>query len=546
MSIFNFGENERQKKLLTNLVRDTLLAITNCVTSEKYEGTCLQGCIDNLAMKTTCAAIMLAPAKLFNLRDKKLGKFHNLLCKKMSARLSPSMNFPENVEAACRFIVSCMQNGYKDEIKPMSDNEDVVKYFSHASFVLFYNFVQKVAFSESMMPIEDRVAISEVFVLESMKVFALYCDTLKAWDDKNIKLDLYADAELKLNDAVVELEKISKSYPIKVLDWCRKNAEDGCVVEGKIGFFNVPVRCRRWDGPYGIVISSGNMKIEYNVYFRDLISDVVKIKLSLGQLLKLENELILKILGTPKSPEADRGLAEQVLNAGLVTSYNGSIEYVESVREGDQSGLFDDLKGTSIINDGSFEFKFLNENPPWEYQKGCYFEVNIEDHLITAEENRYLAKFRYLYNTRVKDIEGIYEYVQKEIVYDEETFQKIWFAALMVNALLKETFRCYLEFEIYKPFACALKRFDRDFYKIFDALFYHVRERLNEDDSELSIFSDNQNTKRIDMVLFITSEYMENWLFRDELSANTKIVMQYFKESLPIFAEKFEKDFSEV
>ena len=135
--------NARREKLLNNLTRGVLTAVSKCVTSEEFKGTCLEKLLDDLAVKTTCTAIMLAPAKLINIKDKNLQKIHSLLCDRLSRRLNQAINLHVNIEVACKFIVSCMNKGYKDKILPYSDDENIMKYFSRAAFVLFLDVLLK-------------------------------------------------------------------------------------------------------------------------------------------------------------------------------------------------------------------------------------------------------------------------------------------------------------------------------------------------------------------------------------------------------------------
>ena len=549
--------NARREKLLNNLTRGVLTAVSKCVTSEEFKGTCLEKLLDDLAVKTTCTAIMLAPAKLINIKDKNLQKIHSLLCDRLSRRLNQAINLHVNIEVACKFIVSCMNKGYKDKILPYSDDENIMKYFSRAAFVLFLDVLLKDVLKMPKIDFGEQVALSKVFIIEGMKILALYSETLKAWNNRDEKLDLDDDAELNLNEAINELEKIAKRTPIRVVEWCRKNIQDGFVLEGNVGLFNVPSIYRKWDGPYGIVISSNGQRMIYNVYFRDLISDIEKISGWSTKTAIAEGEIIHKILITPANFQSDRNLAQDVLNANLSPNIQEAIEYVKTVRKGDKVGLIDGIKNETFCrinncienNDTSISSHLdvdFDSESPWNYEKGCFFEVDIENHSITAEEHSYLSKIRHLYYSRINKLDDVYDLIYKELRYDENTFYKIWFSALLTLGLLQEEYRWDLEFQVYEPFACAMKRFDAELYKIFDALFHYVRVSLNEDDTQLDLFEDFQNSTRQNNAISKTVEYLENWLFLDEKNQKTETIIEYFKDTAISAAEKCQKEFQEV
>jgi hypothetical protein len=555
--MFDFLLNAHQERLLNNLTRGVLSSSCGFLTSLDPKGSHLEKQLDDLAVKTTCTAIMLASAKLINIENKNQQKVHSLLCDRLSRRLNQNMNLQVNIEVACKFMVSCMNKGYKNKIQPYSDDENLIQYFPRVAFMFFLDILQKDILKIPELDIGEQVALSKEFIIAEMKILVLYSETLKAWNDKKEKLDPDDDAELNLNEAINKLGKIVKGMPTKVIDWCRKNPQDGFVLEGKVGLFNVPSIYRKWDGPYGIAITSNRQQLTYNVYFRDLISDIEKISNYSTKTAITEGVLIDKILNTPANFQSDRSLANDVLNANMALNIEEALEYVKTVRKGDEVGLFDDIKNTThnetenyIENNNTSQHSSSNDTledeSPWNYEKNCFFEVDVANHPITAMEHSYLSKIRHLYHIRITKLDGVYNLIHKELCYDENTFYKIWFSALLTLGLLQEEYRWDLEFQVYEPFACAMKRFDAELYKIFDALFHYVRVALNEDDTQLDLFEDFQNSTRQNNAISKTVEYLENWLFLDEKNQNTETIIEYFKDTAISAAEKYQKEFQGV
>ena len=307
MSIFGIGINARQRKLLINFVRGVLSSVDSCVTSEELKGTRLEGSLVDLTAKTTCVAAMLAPPKLFNISNKKLQKFHELVCRELAPRLNPAMDLVSNVEANCAFVAACINHGYSHFIHPASDNENWVEYLPQASLVCLQQVLAKKLFADEELPMNEVVAFGKAFISGYMEIFAAYCNTLKAWDDEQsiTVLGDDDDAEQKLSEAIDKLESLSREAPYHVVNWCRNHLEDGYVFEGKVGLFNVPARYRKWDGPYGITISTRVHRTVYNVFFRDLISDIDKIVQDVAMAQEAESNIIDNTINDKKTVADD-------------------------------------------------------------------------------------------------------------------------------------------------------------------------------------------------------------------------------------------------